>query len=83
MLTMVWFLIVWAIVAQAISACEPALSGSQLPSQEQRQVSAVTIIVGGVAVAAGRYPFYVQLDGCGATLIWSDVILSAGKTTAS
>lgn len=79
---MVWVLIVWAIVAQAISASEPALRGSQLPSQEKRQASAETRIVGGVAVAAGQYPFYVQLDGCGATLIWSDVILSAGKTTA-
>lgn len=38
-------------------------------------------IVGGDDAAVGDYPFFVHGDGCGASLIWKDVILTAGKKT--
>jgi hypothetical protein len=34
-------------------------------------------IVGGEDASPGEYPFFVQGDGCGASLIWPDVVLTA------
>ncbi|KAI2508047.1 peptidase [Fragilaria crotonensis] len=34
-------------------------------------------IVGGVDAEIGRYPFFVEWEGCGASLIHKDIILSA------
>lgn len=34
-------------------------------------------IVGGVNADPGEYPFFVQWGGCGASLVWKDVLLSA------
>ena len=34
-------------------------------------------IVGGQDATKGEYPFFVQGDGCGASLIWKDIVLTA------
>jgi secreted trypsin-like serine protease len=34
-------------------------------------------IVGGEDAEAGEFPFFVQWRGCGASLIWEDVLLTA------
>ena len=35
------------------------------------------LIVGGEDAAAGEYPFFVAWGGCGASLIWEDILLTA------
>jgi secreted trypsin-like serine protease len=34
-------------------------------------------IVGGEDAVAGEFPFFVQWRGCGASLIWEDILLTA------
>lgn len=34
-------------------------------------------IVGGTSTSFSKYPFFVDLNGCGASLIWEDVVLTA------
>lgn len=34
-------------------------------------------IVGGSAASPGEYPFFAEGDGCGGSLIWKDIVLSA------
>ena len=34
-------------------------------------------IVGGQNAGVGEYPFFVQGSGCGASLIWKDIVLTA------
>ena len=34
-------------------------------------------IVGGQDAGVGEYPFFVQGSGCGASLIWKDIVLTA------
>ena len=49
-------------------------------------LSAVQIeprIVGGFDASAGAFPFFVQWSGCGASLIWEDIILAAAHVSFS
>jgi hypothetical protein len=39
-----------------------------------------TRIIGGSPATEGDYPYYVALDGCGASLIAPRVVLSAGES---
>lgn len=60
-----------------------ALSKACASSPLRRQAKTTTTseqprIVGGTAAAAGQYPFFVNWNGCGATLIYPDIIISAG-----
>lgn len=36
-----------------------------------------TRIIGGEDASIGKYPFFVQGSGCGASLIWKDIVLTA------
>lgn len=46
-------------------------------TQHQERHQWESRIVGGTDVPAGKYPFFVQGLGCGASLIWKDVALTA------
>ena len=35
-------------------------------------------IVGGTEASPGEYPFFAEGSGCGGSLIWKDIVLSAG-----
>lgn len=38
-------------------------------------------IVGGENAIAGEFPFFVRWKGCGASLIWEDVLLTAAHVS--
>jgi secreted trypsin-like serine protease len=40
-----------------------------------------TRIVGGTNAKPGEYPFFVQWMGCGASLIWEDIVLTAAHVS--
>lgn len=42
-----------------------------------RELDITARIVGGQTAEKGEYPYFVQGDGCGGTMIWKDVILTA------
>lgn len=60
-----------------------ASSGNVAIKEKPRQLlqslhlPAESRIVGGTEAPQGKYPFFVQGDGCGASLIWEDVVLTA------
>lgn len=39
-------------------------------------------IVGGDPAAKGKYPFFTRWGGCGASLVWFDVLLSAAHVSS-
>ena len=38
-------------------------------------------IVGGADADPGEFPFFVQWSGCGASLVWKDIVLSAAHVS--
>ena len=39
-------------------------------------------IVGGENAEAGEFPFFVQWMGCGASLVWEDILLTAAHVSS-
>jgi trypsin len=50
---------------------------TQTQTQSMVHLPAESRIVGGTNAAAGAYPFFVQGDGCGGSLIADDIVLTA------
>ena len=42
-----------------------------------RQTRTTPKIIGGQDADEGEYPFFVQATGCGGSLIWKDIVLTA------
>ena len=65
-------------LARLSLAAAAAGSDSTTKDQPDDTDGAQARIVGGSQSSAGAYPFYVQGDGCGGSLIWKDIVLTAG-----
>jgi trypsin len=60
------------------------LRSTQLPAESlivdgfpKTPIPAESRIVGGIDAQQGEYPFFVQGSGCGGSLVWDDVVLTA------
>ena len=66
--------------ALAGSAIGQKVEGKKLHSlspEHMRQTRAAPRIINGTTADDGEYPFFVQAQGCGGSLIWKDIVLSA------
>jgi trypsin len=64
-------------VAGTAAASASGTASGNTTQQEQEEDATEPRIVGGDVAPPGRYPFFVQGQGCGATLVASDVVLTA------
>jgi trypsin len=63
--------------AAAPAKAEAARSSNATQQQDEDNVEMAPRIVGGYVAPDGMYPFFVQGQGCGGTLVARDVVLSA------
>jgi hypothetical protein len=66
----------WAFASGAVSAESTQEATAEDFGFESR-------IVGGDPVFGGEYPFYTRWSGCGASLVWSDILLSAAHVSGN
>lgn len=83
LLTKVWSAI---LLFSFVAVCNftPAAADTAVPkdrfvmTETNGTVSAEPMIVGGTQARQGEFPCYTQGLGCGGSLIWKDIVLSAG-----
>ena len=49
----------------------------KLNPAHMRQTRAAPRVINGTDAKEGDYPFFVQAEGCGGSLIWNDIVLTA------
>lgn len=53
-------------------------SDLDIPNRQLAYSQVAPRIVGGTTAEPGEFPFFVQGNGCGGTMIWNDIVLTAG-----
>lgn len=66
-----------ALVKGATATTKPKVRRATRSTMSYAVDTSTHHIVGGSDASPGEYPFFVQGDGCGASLIWKDIVLSA------